>query len=112
MIGKKGINDAGIFTIILMPLILLSVILPFIEADLNPTNKQSQYAGNLEQPFSSENLGGSARVSAGEIIKSIGKVLFWSFGDFPFWLEAILSVFRITLIFILIKNLTPLLGGG
>ncbi len=92
----------GIITVF----IFIGVTLPFIQRDFDQS--VSTQADVLESDIT-----GSATtlnsVSAFQIVTSVAKMFFWTFGDLPFWLDMIFLVFRIGLILIFLQYL-PFVG--
>ncbi len=107
--SKKAINDVSIVIIILFIFIGTAVILPFINFEFDITSPDYNI-DKVESDFIAEDLTDVSDVSAGDILASVGKIFFWTFGDLPFWLDLIFVILRIILIFILIKTFTPFLG--
>lgn len=106
--NQKGFNDVSIITIILFIFVGTALILPFVNSEFNTSFDNENVADELM----AEEFQDASAVGAGDILKSIGKIFFWTFGDLPFWLDAIFVILRIILLITLIKNFTPFLGGG
>ncbi len=109
--SKKAFNDVSIIAIILFIFIGTGIILTFVNDEFNLDGTNFNTDGVANQLVDS-GLTDVSSIGVGGIIKSIGKVFFWTFGDLPFWLDAIFLVLRIILLVILIRNFTPFLGGG
>ena len=109
--GKKGFNDAYILGIILFILIGVGLILPFVDNEFN-TNNSNFDTANVGNQLVGSSTSDSTSIKTFDILKSIGKMFFWTFGDIPFWLDGIFLVLRIILLIILLKNFVPFLGGG
>ena len=109
--SKKAFNDVTIVATILFIFLGTAVILPFVNTAFNI--KSSDYnTENVESEFIAEGFVDVSSVSARDIVKSIGKIFFWTFGDLPFWLDLIFIVLRIILLYILIRTFTPFIAGG
>ena len=109
--GKKGFNDAYLTAIIILIFFGVGLIIPFVNQEFGTTSGTFN-TGAVGDQLINQDLQDSTSISAFDLLKSIGKMFFWTFGDIPFWLDAIFLVLRILLVFILIKNFTPFLGGG
>ena len=108
--NKKGFNDTSIIAVLLSIFIFTGIILPFISDEFGtPT---TTLVGDIPGGIIDENIQDVSGVGAGDILKSIGKIFFWTFGDLPFWLDGIFLVLRVVLLFILLRNFIPFLGGG
>ena len=109
MLGnKKGFEGSGIVFIILFIFIGVGIIIPFVNSEFN-VNSSTFDTKNVANELIDEDLQDVSGVGAGDILKSVGKIFFWTFGDLPFWLDAIFVVLRIMLLSILIKAFTPFL---
>ncbi len=109
--NKKAINDLSILGILLSIFIGVGIIIPFVNSEfqtVSPTFDTDKRGTELIV----EDLTDVSSVGAGDILKSIGKMFFWTFGDLPFWLDAIFLVLRLILLALLIRNFVPFLGGG
>lgn len=106
--SKKGFSGSGIVLIILFIFVGIGIILPFVneEFDIDGSTFDTENPAN---ELIGEEFSDVSDVSAGDIIVSIGKMFFWTFGDLPFWMDAIFIVLRIILLMILIKAFTPFL---
>ena len=105
------VNDVKIAGTIAFTFIMLGLLLPFVNDAFNSTatnfNTDGLQTGSINEDFED-----TTSVSAGDVFKSIIKMFFWTFGDLPFWLDAVFLVFRLMLLMILVKNFVPFLGGG
>lgn len=108
--NKKGFNDATIMTVLLFIFIGVGLILPFITNEFQGT--ETVQVGNIPEGIIDEDIQDVSGVGAGDILKSIGKMFFWTFGELPFWLDGIFLVLRVLLLFILVRNFVPFLGSG
>ncbi len=109
--NKKGFNDSTIIATILFIFLGTAVILPFVNTEFGISSPDYS-TSNVESEFINEDFSDVSSVSTGEILKSLGKMFFWTFGDLPFWLDLIFIVLRIILLFILIRTFTPFISGG
>ena len=109
--GKKAVNDVSIIAVILFIFIGTAIFIVFIDSEFGTTSSKFDI-DNVQDEFIDETFTDTSDISTGNILKSIGKMFFWTFGDLPFWLDMIFVVIRIILLFILIRNFTPFLGGG
>jgi len=109
--NKKGVNDVSIIAIILSIFIFSALALTFVNAEFGTSDTGFNTEG-VSNNLVSEDLSNVSDIGVGSILVSLGKVFFWTFGDFPFWLDAIYTILRIMLLVILIRNFTPFLGGG
>ncbi len=108
---KRAINDVSIVAIILFIFLGTALTLPFVNSEFN-IQGSSFNTNKTQSDLIGEDISNVSDIGVGEIIKSIGKMFFWTFGELPVWLDLIFTVLRIILIFILIRNFTPFLGGG
>lgn len=99
-------NDITIIGTILGIFVMLSLFLPFIQADFG----EIQTSNSVDSLIDADDSDDLTDVSAWELIKSFFKVFFWSFGTFPFWLEGILGVMKLVLIITVARNIW--VGGG
>ncbi len=106
--SRKGFEGIGLFIIILFIFIGTAFILPFVNSEFG-TSSPDYDTDNVQDEFISEDLTDVSSVSAGDLLKSIGKIFFWTFGDLPLWLDLIFVVLRITFLVLIIKNFTPFL---
>lgn len=110
--SKKGVNDVSIASGIIMVFVMLGVLLPFINNAFEVEGSNLN-TGSIEENVGNEfdDVDGSVSTVGGiKIIVSVLKMFFWTFGDLPFWLDGIFSVFRIVLVLILIKYI-PFIGS-
>ena len=71
--------------------ILLGVLMPFVQEGLNePINSYDTDA--LEGEMLDDAQGGD--ISLGTLIVSVIKMFTWTFGDLPFILDAVFTIFR------------------
>jgi len=106
------VNDISIATGIILVFTLLGVSLPFVNeafeveaTNLNTESIETNVGQNVND------IDGSVSTITGlKIIVSVLKMFFWTFGDLPFWLDAVFLVFRVTLALILIKYI-PFIGA-
>ena len=108
---KKGINDISILSILIFIFVGIGIILPFINSEFGE-NTTTFTTGKLADDLINEKQENVSSIGAGDILVSVGKMFFWTFGDLPFWMDAIFLVLRILFLVILIRNFVPFLGGG
>ena len=96
--------NTGLMVSIITVFIFLGVLLPFINRDLD-----SSYSGSSTSALSDSVASGN--ITTGDVLLSIFKMFFWTFGALPFWLDAIFLIFRITL-GVIIYDKSPLGKGG
>lgn len=89
-------SDTGVAVGIFSVFMLLALIMPFVNSAFGSSTAELQSEGL-------ESGAGQSDVSAIDVFASIFKMFFWSFGTFPFWLEGILSIFRITLAWLVVR---------
>lgn len=106
--SKKGFEGSGTVLIILFIFVGIGIVIPFVNEEFNETSPEFDI-NNPANELIGEGFTDASSIGAGDIIKSIGKMFFWTFGDLPFWLDAIFIVLRIILLMILIKAFTPFL---
>jgi len=100
-------NDIHIVVSIMAFFILLGTFLPFVQAEFNAT--ETAYSG--ESIISADDLGDAGSdVSAFDVIASILKMFFWTFGTLPTWLDTLFIILRITLVLTVARNIW--VGGG
>ena len=106
--NKKGFQGASIVLIILFIFVGVGIILPYVneEFDISGSDIDVENVGEELVEGSIEDV---SSIGIGDVLKSVGKMFFWTFGDLPFWLDAIFIVLRIILVLILIKTFTPFL---
>lgn len=105
--NKKGVAELSIAIVIILIFVLLGVTLPFIN-DTYDADTGVYDADNLADEVS-QDAGDLNAVSALDIALSVAKMFFWTFGELPFWLDAIFIVLRIALLLILIQFI-PFVG--
>lgn len=84
----------GIFAVFLS----LAVIIPFVNEGFNQSSTNINTDG-FESTVGQEDKG----VGALDIFASVFKMFFWSFGSFHWTIELILSIFRLTLAWLIIR---------
>ncbi|KKN07612.1 hypothetical protein LCGC14_1065190 [marine sediment metagenome] len=106
--SKRAVNDISIATGIILVFVLLGVLLPFVNdafdvegSDINTQSLETNVGEEIENINS---------IGAFTVLLSVLKMFFWTFGDLPFWLDAIFLVFRIMLALIIARNVW--IGGG
>lgn len=109
--NKRGINDISIIAVILFIFIGTGITLVFVNDEFDITGSEFDTEGIADDLISSE-VEDVSSIGVSATLASVGKVFFWTFGDLPFWLDAVFLVLRIILLVILIRNFTPFLGGG
>ena len=106
--NKKGFSGSGTVLIILFIFVGIGLVLPFVNTAFNIEDSNID-TDNPANELIDEDFTDVSGIGAGDIIKSIGKMFFWTFGDLPFWMDAIFVVLRIIMLMILIKAFTPFL---
>ncbi len=106
--SKKGFEGSGIVLIILFIFVGIGVIIPFVNQEFDVTGSTFD-TENVADELIGEEFDDVSKVNAGDILSSVGKMFFWTFGDLPFWMDAIFVVLRVILLAILIKAFTPFL---
>lgn len=109
--SKKAVNDVSLISIIFFIFIGTGLILPFVNQEFG-IDGQVIDTENVGDELVEESLEDISNVGVGDVLKSVGKMFFWTFGALPFWLDGIFLVLRILLLFILLRNFIPFLGGG
>lgn len=79
--------------------ILIGVFLPYLQDDLRTQQTNMDLAVNEDIPDS------TSGVDFWDVFWSVAKMFFWTFGDLPFWLDAIFVIFRIGLLIMILKML-------
>ena len=106
--NKKGFEGSNTVMIILFIFVGVGIIIPFVNDEFG-TSSPDFNVDNPANQLIEEDFSDISGVGAGDILKSVGKMFFWTFGDLPFWLDAIFIILRIMLLSILIKAFTPFL---
>ena len=106
--SKRAVNDISIATGIILVFVLLGVLLPFVNEafGVDGTNLNTQSI-ETNVGIEVENISG---INAFTVLLSVLKMFFWTFGDLPFWLDGVFTVFRIMLALIIARNVW--IGGG
>ena len=99
-------NDAWIIGVISAFFILLGFVLPFIQVDYQDSSVSADVDGLVDI----DEDAAVSSVSAFSVIGSVLKMFFWTFGDLPRFVDVILLVPRIVLLFIIARNIW--IGGG
>jgi hypothetical protein len=89
---KGGGSDIFLITVLVIIFVSVGVILPYFRADLEGRN--DNYIGSFESDINSE----AGSITGIEVVFSVGKMFFWTFGDLPFVLDMVFLVLRILLL--------------
>ena len=105
--SKKGVNDVSIMWGIVIIFVLIGAIIPFVNDAFNTDENEfnnAQFDQNIddETDFTS--------ISATTILSSIASMFFFTFGNLPFWLDAIFIVVRVMLGVLIYRQIRS--GGG
>ena len=105
----KMTNDMTIFYGIAVFFIVLGGVLPFIQSDFGQATIDNQI-DPLKDGLNNA-VEESTKINAFDVIVSMFKMLFWSFGDIPLLLELIVfEPVRLLMYFIFARNIW--VGGG
>lgn len=96
------------FIAIVSVFIILGIFMPTIEATFSDTTSSNDI-DDLKSELG-DNAGSSA-LTAGNILFSIAKMFFWTFGTIPGWLDSIFLIPRMYLLVYGISKL-PIVGSG
>ena len=103
------VNDISIAFGIIGLFVFLGVFLPIIESDLAREQVTSADVDGLETQVENSLLVATT-LTVFNVIFSVFTMFFWTFGAIPFWLDSFFILLRITLAFIIARNLW--VGGG
>ncbi len=109
--SKTAFSDVTIIATILFIFIGTAVALPFINSEFEITSPDYDI-GNVESELVAEEFSDVSDIKAGDLLKSLGKIFFWTFGDLPLWLDLIFTILRIIFFYIIIRTFTPFISGG
>ena len=109
--NKKAFNDVTIVATILFIFLGTAVIMPFVNTAFDIEGAEYD-TDKVASDLIGEELEDVSKVGVGDILKSVGKIFFWTFGDLPFWLDLIFVILRIILLYILVRTFTPFIAGG
>jgi len=103
------VNDISIAAAIIISFICIGVFLPYVQEEFNLTETNINIDGYNEQiGESAKNIG---TLTALDIVLSIFKMFFWTFGSIVWWLDlTIFMSMRIILALIIARNVW--IGGG
>lgn len=104
-------NDTVIIGTISLIFILIGAALPFVQDTFNE-DVTTYNTDSITDGLTQETIEQTSITNVFDVLGSILKMFFWTFGDLPIWLDLIFSVFRIILVFIVIRNFVPTLGSG
>ena len=90
--SKKGTTDHMFFFMYLFIFLTLGILLPYINSEFSSSSTEFNTDGIDDVVGDETNF---STISGFALIASIFKMFFWTFGDLPFWLDAIFLVFRI-----------------
>lgn len=103
------VNDVSIAASIIFTFILIGGILPYISEEFGGQTID-QNSGNFINTIGNE-VKDPDTISAWDVLISMFKMFFWTFGDLPFWIDLIFFIpVRVLLLIILARNLW--IGGG
>lgn len=100
-------NDVVIIWTITFIFLMLGVLLPYVTSafgDTTTTINTDDLASGIDEETD------LTSVTALTLVKSVAGMFFWTFGALPFWLDAILLVFRISLGLLIYRQVRS--GGG
>lgn len=110
--SKKGINDISIAAVLIFIFIGAGLVLPFVNAEFGTGTGSSFDTNEVSNQLIAQEQEDVKNIGVGQILTSIGKMFFWTFGELPFWLDGIFVVLRILFLAILIRNFVPFIGGS
>lgn len=96
-------GDTDIMFGIVGVFVILGIMLPFINEGLN-----NEVAAPNTQGI--ENIVGQSDISASKVFTSIFQMFFWTFGELPFWLDAIFVIFRLMFAWLIVKLIRGVAG--
>lgn len=102
------VNDISIAWGIIGTFVLLGVLMPFVNDAFNVD--ASEFDEQNVETEVGENIENVSTINAFSVLFSILGMFFWTFGQIPFWLDAIFVIFRIMLATIIARNVW--VGGG
>ena len=102
-------NDIFYFVAIASIFIFIGAIIPFYNSEFG--SSVSEVNVNLDDEISTADLEDVATpITFFNVIGSVLKMFFWTFGDLPIWLDTLFIAPRLALIFIFLRNVW--IGGG
>ncbi|KKN55963.1 hypothetical protein LCGC14_0577050 [marine sediment metagenome] len=104
--NKKGSTRESFLFLYLLIFVSLGTFLPFIQASFNEPVTQFD---TDQLSDSAEDTASASDVNAFDIVFSVLKMFFWTFGDLPFWIDLFFVIFRIHA-FLLLITYIPLVG--
>lgn len=108
--NKKAVNDISIITGIIILFVALGTMLPFIREDFGQTQTTDYLIDDFNQGIAND-VDTVGNVSAFNVIISIFKLFFWTFGEIPLLIDALLFIpLRIILVLTIARNIW--IGGG
>lgn len=105
---KKGANDVTHIAIIVIPLILVGLFLPYINEGFGEDGDDINVDGFEDQL--NDAVKDEDSISAFTVVFSLVTIFFWTFGALPFWLDAIFLIFRVILALLIYRQVRH--GGG
>lgn len=103
------VNDITIIGGIISLFVLLGVLLPIIQADLNIQDTTDvnidDFTSDIQQQAKSE-----SDLTVWKVLISILSMFFWTFGLIPIWLDCLFIILRIILAVTIARNIW--VGGG
>ena len=107
---KKAQQTDLFFAIMIVAILLVAgTLVPFVNSEFATTGANFS-TSQVETQLLDEDIEDISSVKPLDVLKSIGKMFFWTFGDVPLALDLILLVLRIALLIILINKFVPFLG--
>lgn len=106
--SKKAINDISIISGIIIIFVLIGVFLPYLNQEF-PSSASATNISGIEDDLSGD-AEGIDDINAFDVLVSVLKMFFWTFGDLPFWLDTMFIILRIIFIVTVARNIW--IGGG
>lgn len=101
-------NDVAIIGGIALFFIVLGIVLPLVRHDLDLQDTSSVDSAGLDNSL--RETGSGTSLTIWSVIKSCFSMFLWTFGVLPVWIDALLLVPRLMLVFIVARNIW--IGGG
>lgn len=104
-------NDVTILGVLLTMFILLGALTPFISQEFGQSSNIidiDKKSKDIQEEFI--DISESDTISGLNVITSIGKIFFWTFGDLPYLLDILLFIPRIILVILTYRLIRS--GGG
>ena len=100
-------NDMTLIGVIVGVLALVGLGLPFVQSAFD-IDQTSYNIDSVTEGINPDDQDGGVGIF--DILKSVGKMFFWTFGGLPVWLDLFFVVLRLILIITIFRNLW--VGGG